>query len=46
MISLFAGELFRMYERYCDKRGWKTEVIDFTEGTVGGFKEIVMEADR
>jgi peptide chain release factor 1 len=32
-----------MYERYCDKRGWKTEVIDFTEGTVGGFKEIVME---
>ena len=40
--SLFAGELFRMYERYCDKRGWKTEVIDFTEGTVGGFKEIVM----
>jgi peptide chain release factor 1 len=41
--SLFAGELFRMYERYCDKRGWKTEVIDFTEGTVGGFKEIVME---
>lgn len=41
--SLFAGELFRMYERYCDKRGWKTEVIDFTDGTVGGFKEIVME---
>ena len=41
--SLFAGELFRMYERYCDKRGWNTEVIDFTEGTVGGFKEIVME---
>lgn len=41
--SLFAGDLFRMYARYCEKRGWKTEVIDFTEGTAGGYKEIVME---
>ncbi len=41
--SLFAGELFRMYSRYCENRGWKTEVLDFTEGTVGGYKEIVME---
>lgn len=41
--SLFAGELFRMYTRYCEKRGWRTEVVDFTEGTVGGYKEIVIE---
>jgi len=41
--SLFAGNLTRMYLRYCEKRGWKTEVIDFTEGTVGGYKEIIIE---
>lgn len=41
--SLFAGDLYRMYMRYCEKRGWKTEVIDYTEGTVGGYKEIVIE---
>jgi peptide chain release factor 1 len=41
--SLFAGELFRMYSRYCESKGWKTEVLDFTEGSVGGYKEIVME---
>lgn len=41
--SLFAGDLARMYLRYCEKRGWKTEVIDYTEGTVGGYKEIIIE---
>ncbi|MES2689655.1 MAG: peptide chain release factor 1 [Bacteroidota bacterium] len=41
--SIFAGDLYRMYMRFCEKRGWKTEVIDFTEGTVGGYKEIVVE---
>jgi peptide chain release factor 1 len=41
--SLFAGDLFRMYERYAAKRGWKMEVISTSEGTVGGFKEIVAE---
>lgn len=41
--SLFAGELFRMYSRYCENKGWKTEILDFTEGSVGGYKEIVME---
>lgn len=41
--SIFAGDLYRMYMRYCDKKGWKTEVIDFTEGTVGGYKEIIIE---
>lgn len=41
--SIFAGELFRMYSRYCDTKGWKTEVVDFTEGTMGGYKEIIFE---
>jgi peptide chain release factor 1 len=39
--SLFAGDLFRMYERYAAKQGWKTEVLSASEGTKGGFKEIV-----
>lgn len=41
--SIFAGDLFRMYTRYCDMKGWKTEVVDQNEGTMGGFKEIIME---
>src|SRR4051812_41256990 len=41
--ALFAGDLFRMYERYAAKQGWKTEVISISEGTKGGFKEIVAE---
>ncbi len=41
--SLFAGDLFRMYERYAARHGWKTEVISASEGTVGGFKEIIAE---
>jgi peptide chain release factor 1 len=41
--SLFAGELYRMYTRYCENKGWKTEVLDFTEGSAGGYKEIVIE---
>ncbi len=39
--SLFAGDLFRMYEKYCEIMKWQTEVVDFTEGTVGGYKEII-----
>jgi peptide chain release factor 1 len=39
--SIFAGELYRMYMRYCETRGWKIELTDYTEGTAGGFKEIV-----
>ena len=39
--ALFAGDLYRMYMRYCEKRGWKTELVDYTEGTCGGYKEIV-----
>jgi len=39
--ALFAGDLYRMYMRYCEKRGWRTELVDYTEGTSGGYKEIV-----
>jgi len=39
--SIFAGDLFRMYTKYCDAKGWKIELVDFTEGTVGGYKEII-----
>src|SRR6202522_1303323 len=41
--SLFAGDLFRMYERFAALQGWKVEVISASEGTMGGFKEIVAE---
>jgi peptide chain release factor 1 len=41
--SLFAGDLFRMYERYAAKQGWKVEVIAASEGAVGGYKEIIAE---
>lgn len=39
--ALFAGDLYRMYMRFCEKNGWKTELVDYTEGTSGGYKEIV-----
>ena len=41
--SLFAGELFNMYLRYCETKGWTTELLDHSEGTMGGFKEVVFE---
>ncbi|HET7680234.1 MAG TPA: peptide chain release factor 1 [Xanthobacteraceae bacterium] len=41
--SLFAGDLFRMYERYAAKHGWKVEVVSASEGTAGGYKEIIAE---
>src|SRR5438552_14527409 len=41
--ALFAGNLFRMYDRYAATQGWKVEVISLSEGTMGGFKEIVAE---
>ncbi|MCR4828224.1 MAG: peptide chain release factor 1 [Bacteroidales bacterium] len=37
---IFAGDLFRMYTRFCEKKHWKVEVIDFNEGTAGGYKDI------
>jgi peptide chain release factor 1 len=41
--SLFAGDLLRMYLRYCEKRGWKTAILSESEGTVGGYKEVEVE---
>ena len=41
--SLFAGELLRMYIRYCEKRGWKTAILSESEGSVGGYKEVQLE---
>jgi peptide chain release factor 1 len=41
--SLFAGDLFRMYERYAAKQGWKVEVVSASEGSMGGYKEIIAE---
>jgi len=41
--SIFAGDLFRMYTKYCESKGWKTNVIDLSEGTNGGYKEIQFE---
>jgi peptide chain release factor 1 len=40
--SIFAGDLFRMYSRYFETRGWRVELVDFTEGTSGGYKEVVV----
>ena len=39
--ALFAGDLFRMYTKYCETKGWRLEVSSFSEGAVGGYKEIV-----
>jgi peptide chain release factor 1 len=41
--SLFAGDLFRMYERYAARQGWQIEVIAASDGTIGGYKEIIAE---
>ncbi len=41
--SIFAGDLFRMYSKYCESKRWKIEVNSFTEGTVGGYKEIIFK---
>ena len=41
--SIFAGDLHRMYTKYCENKGWKTSVVDFSEGTSGGYKAIQLE---
>ena len=41
--SLFAGNLLRMYLKYCEKKGWKTALLSESEGTVGGYKEVQVE---
>ena len=43
--SIFAGDLHRMYTKYCEGKGWKVSVVDFSEGTSGGFKEIQFEVE-
>ncbi len=41
--SIFAGDLYRMYTKYCESKGWRTSVVDLNEGTAGGYKEIIFE---
>jgi len=41
--SIFAGDLYRMYTKYCESKGWKVDTVDYSEGTNGGFKEIQFE---
>ena len=43
--SIFAGDLYRMYTKYCESKGWKIEVVDFNEGTSGGYKEMIFEVN-
>ncbi|KUO64803.1 MAG: peptide chain release factor 1 [Lutibacter sp. BRH_c52] len=43
--SIFAGDLFRMYTKYCADRGWRTSIVDMSEGTSGGFKEIIFSVE-
>ena len=38
--NIFAGDLFRMYQKYCEKSGWKLEIIDYNEGVAGGFAQV------
>lgn len=40
--SIFAGDLFRMYQKFCETKRWKFEIVDYTEGTAGGYKEIIV----
>jgi peptide chain release factor 1 len=41
--ALFAGDLFRMYERFAAKQGWKVELVSASEGSMGGYKEVIAE---
>ncbi|HHT04460.1 MAG TPA: peptide chain release factor 1 [Bacteroidales bacterium] len=40
--SIFAGDLYRMYLKFFEKKGWKFDIVDFTEGTAGGYKEVIL----
>ena len=42
---IFAGDLFRMYQRFCEEKRWQVHIIDFTEGSTGGYKEIVFKIE-
>ncbi len=41
--SIFAGDLYRMYTKYCEGKGWRVDVVNFNHGTSGGFKEVIFE---
>ncbi len=41
--SIFAGDLYRMYTKFCEGKGWSVSVVDYNEGTSGGYKEIIFE---
>jgi len=43
--SIFAGDLYRMYTKYCEGQGWRTSLVDMNEGTAGGFKEVIFEVN-
>ena len=43
--AIFAGDIFRMYQRFCEKQGWRMSIVDFTEGSSGGYKEIITEVE-
>jgi len=43
--ALFAGDLLRMYQRYCDKKGWTNHVVELVEGSSGGYSKVVLEVD-
>jgi peptide chain release factor 1 len=41
--SIFAGDLLRLYSKFCEQKGWKMEINNFTEGTAGGYKEVIAD---
>jgi peptide chain release factor 1 len=43
--SIFAGDLLKMYKRYCEEKGWKTEIMTENSGSSGGYKEVIMEVE-
>jgi peptide chain release factor 1 len=43
--SIFAGDLYRMYTRYCENRGWKIELVDSNDGNTGGYKEVIFNVN-
>ena len=43
--AIFAGDIYRMYQRFCEKQGWRMSLVDFTEGSSGGYKEIITEVE-
>ncbi|HPF96205.1 MAG: peptide chain release factor 1 [Flavobacteriaceae bacterium] len=43
--SIFAGDLYRMYTKYCESKGWSVSLVDYNEGTAGGFKEVIFEVN-